>query len=120
MKFSPRLMMKVPGKGILNRKGLPWRQDGEVSRSPTALLARPGGEARRGIRATMLIRGSFLPRHSRERTYAKGAAEAPTSTAPGHRTRAWILALVTGSYATSPAGSCKDPPHTGYPVIGRY
>ena len=47
MKFSPRLMMKVPGKGILNRKGLPWRPDGEVSRSPTALLARSQREVRR-------------------------------------------------------------------------
>src|ERR1700678_4026888 len=47
---------------------------------------------------------------------AKSAAGAPTPTAPGHRTRARILALVTGSYATSPAGSCKDPLHTRCPT----
>ena len=56
---------------------------------------------------TMLTRGSILPGQSRESTHVKGAVKAPTPTAPGHRTRAKILALVTGSYATSLAGSCK-------------
>src|ERR1700722_5505844 len=88
MKFSPRLMLPLP---IL-------------------IICLPRLTMKEPDKASLSCHEGVAYRDSPDRTnQAKGAAEAPTSTAPGHRTRARILALVTGSYATSPARSCKDP-----------